>query len=415
MSAQYFAGGGSAGSSFVNSQNTRRRFSLPSDEPPRNPTMANFPKPSESTPWSCPAPSVPAIITNARPVSVNPSTPRLTTVQENQIFADKSNRLLNIIKGTNGILNELRETNKNRFLVSYPVIDSLNKLSRSQSFAQKPDDAASSSQRVIDAVPRDYLRRSNSLSLPPSLKDNAQVDPLTHRLLTPETAQAFNHQLNVLKLDLKVGNLSTDVASLEKESIATLLDDRLAQSIKHLDNLHSRVADKSSKVLVTGDLNAGKSTFVNALLRRDLMPTDQQPCTTLFCEVLDATENDGVQEVHAVPDPAAYVRTDESTYDKVDLRHLYKYVTDGNEQYAILKIYTADKRSTQESLLHNGVVDIAVIDSPGLNRDSLKTTALFARQEEIDVVVFVVSAENHFTLSVSHNNIYYYFYYCYYC
>jgi mitofusin len=29
----------------------------------------------------------------------------------------------------------------------------------------------------------------------------------------------------------------------------------------------------------------------------------------------------------------------------------------------------------------------------------LKTTAVFARQEEIDVVVFVVSAENHFTLS----------------
>jgi mitofusin len=34
-----------------------------------------------------------------------------------------------------------------------------------------------------------------------------------------------------------------------------------------------------------------------------------------------------------------------------------------------------------------------------LNSDSLKTTAVFARQEEIDVVVFVVSAANHFTLS----------------
>merc|ERR1711939_647899 len=36
---------------------------------------------------------------------------------------------------------------------------------------------------------------------------------------------------------------------------------------------------------------------------------------------------------------------------------------------------------------------------PGLNSDSVKTTAVFARQEEIDVVVFVVSAANHFTLS----------------
>ncbi len=51
------------------------------------------------------------------------------------------------------------------------------------------------------------------------------------------------------------------------------------------------------------------------------------------------------------------------------------------------------------SILHNDAVDISLIDAPGLNRDSIKTTANFARQEEIDVVVFVVSAANHFTLS----------------
>jgi mitofusin len=33
------------------------------------------------------------------------------------------------------------------------------------------------------------------------------------------------------------------------------------------------------------------------------------------------------------------------------------------------------------------------------NRVSLKTTAIFACQSNIDVVVFVVSVENHFTLS----------------
>jgi mitofusin 2 len=50
-------------------------------------------------------------------------------------------------------------------------------------------------------------------------------------------------------------------------------------------------------------------------------------------------------------------------------------------------------------LLHNGSVDVSLIDSPGLNIDSIKTTALFSKQEEIDVIVFVVNAENHFTLS----------------
>lgn len=58
-----------------------------------------------------------------------------------------------------------------------------------------------------------------------------------------------------------------------------------------------------------------------------------------------------------------------------------------------------DHRSFQESLLHNGVIDIKLIDAPGLNMDLYQTTQVFSRQEEIDLVVFVVSAENHFTLS----------------
>jgi mitofusin len=70
-----------------------------------------------------------------------------------------------------------------------------------------------------------------------------------------------------------------------------------------------------------------------------------------------------------------------------------------NTKYMQCKVYVKDVRSIDESLLNNGVVDIALIDAPGLNSDSLKTTAVFARQEEIDVVVFVVSAANHFTLS----------------
>ena len=66
---------------------------------------------------------------------------------------------------------------------------------------------------------------------------------------------------------------------------------------------------------------------------------------------------------------------------------------------SILKLYLDDSRLLNQSLLNNGVVDISLIDAPGLNRDNIKTTSLFARQEEIDVVVFVDSAENHLTES----------------
>lgn len=216
------------------------------------------------------------------------------------------------------------------------------------------------------------------------------------RLVTPQIAQDFS----VLKLDLKLGALHQAelVHSLEKGSIASLLDGQISSSIRHLMNLRERIEDTSSKVLITGDLNAGKSTFCNALLRRKILPEDQQPCTAIFCEVLDARENAGVEEVHAVHKDATYNRNDESTYDVFSLQELEKIVVD-NETYTLCKVYVRDVRSIDESLLNNGVVDIALIDAPGLNSDTTKTTAVFARQEEIDVVVFVVSAANHFTMT----------------
>ena len=216
------------------------------------------------------------------------------------------------------------------------------------------------------------------------------------RLITPQSAQNFS----VLKLNMNVqGFTQAEIAhSMKKESIASFLDGKINQSIRHLLRLRDRIEDTSSKVLVTGDLNAGKSTFCNALLRRKVLPEDQQPCTSIFCEVLDAKENGNLEEAHAVHKDAAYNRNDESTYDVYPLQDLEKIVTDNNK-YTQCKVYVKDIRTIDESLLNNGVVDISIIDAPGLNSDSLKTTAVFARQEEIDVVVFVVSAANHFTLS----------------
>ncbi|KUJ21730.1 transmembrane GTPase fzo1 [Mollisia scopiformis] len=241
------------------------------------------------------------------------------------------------------------------------------------------------------------LRRSQTYGAEPeSSKSAEQRTTPEPRLVTPQIAQEFS----ILKLDLKLGALHQTelVHSLEKNSIASLLDGKISSSIKHLLSLRERIEDTSSKVLITGDLNAGKSTFCNALLRRKILPEDQQPCTSIFCEVLDAKENGGIEEVHAVHKDVHYDRHDESTYDVYTLLDLEKLVT-SNEVYTQCKVYVKDVRAIDQSLLNNGVVDISIIDAPGLNLDTTKTTAVFARQEEIDVVVFVVSAANHFTMT----------------
>jgi mitofusin len=202
--------------------------------------------------------------------------------------------------------------------------------------------------------------------------------------------------LKILKLNIKMDN--AHVSNLDKSAVAQILDDKLSQVSKHLLALKDRIDDTSSKVFVTGDLNSGKSTFCNALLRRKVLPEDQQPCTTVFCEVIDSRDNNGVEEVHAVPIGSKYDIRDETTYRVFTLKDLEELVGEC-DKYSILKVYVTDQRNVQDSLLRNGVVDIALIDAPGLNLDSYQTTEVFSRQEEIDLVVFVLSAENQFTLS----------------
>lgn len=204
----------------------------------------------------------------------------------------------------------------------------------------------------------------------------------------------------ILNIHIKTGHNNENLgASLDKKSIASLLDKKLRQQVKYLLNLKDRVDDTSSKVFVTGDLNSGKSTFCNALLRRKILPEDQQPCTSVFCEVIDASrENHSIEEVHAVPIGKTYKLEDESSYQIFPLTKLEDLVYEC-DKYSLLKVYVLDHRSFTESLLNNGVIDIKLIDAPGLNMDSYQTTQVFSRQEEIDLVVFVVSSENHFTLS----------------
>lgn len=79
-----------------------------------------------------------------------------------------------------------------------------------------------------------------------------------------------------------------------------------------------------------------------------------------------------------MPIGSTYNRHDESTYIVFALEDLEKIVV-GNGHFSQCKIYIKDIQDVDESILNHGVVDIALINAPGVNADSLKTTAVFAR------------------------------------
>lgn len=269
---------------------------------------------------------------------------------------------------------------------------------RTMTFADEPSTSTSVIMSTSPA-PRQTIKRSLTLAT------NAAEHP--QEPATSSGRDDDEDAFSILRLDVNMGvtrNAKMVISHLEKQSIAKLLNGRFSAALDHLAVLQRRIHDPQSRVLVTGDLNAGKSTLVNALLRRnEVMPTDQQPLTTRFVEVISAKENAGLEEIHILDKPGKYDIKDHSTFTTLPIDKLESMVTDetADADSPPLRVFLREAAGdlAHPSILHNGVVDISLIDAPGLNRDSIKTTANFARQEEIDVIVFVVSAANHFTLS----------------
>ncbi|OXG78987.1 mitofusin [Cryptococcus neoformans Gb118] len=332
-------------------------------------------------------------------------------------YEEKRDRLAKAIESSVYLLADLKNFNGQQWTVRYPHLRSSEPVQpgsssprpgmsrRTLTFADEPSQFT---EVVLSSTPtaRHSLKRSLSVAPAPAPSPSSSDDSAT-LVAEPASIDQSEDDFSILRLDLNMGatrHAKHLISHLEKSSISALLDNRITASLDHLTNLQKRIYDAHSRVLVTGDLNAGKSTLINTLLRREeVMPTDQQPLTTRFVEVVSAKENENKEEIHVLDKVAQYNPLDESTYSVLDISKLEELVTDPDSDASSppLRVFLreADTDVANPSILHNGVVDISLIDAPGLNRDSIKTTANFARQEEIDVVVFVVSAANHFTLS----------------
>lgn len=188
---------------------------------------------------------------------------------------------------------------------------------------------------------------------------------------------------------------------LDSVSMAKVLGDRLWGSLQRLDRLRVRICDKTSRVLVTGDVNAGKSTFVNALIGSAILPTDQQPCTQSFCEVIPSgtVKEPGVVAYRELPDTIDGTCLSSSIVLSVE--EMQESIQEEETPYGWYRVTwpVGQRAADSERFTSLPGLDISLIDSPGLNSDLFKTTALFSRQADIDVVIFLVNACNHLTLS----------------
>ncbi|MCM1561965.1 MAG: dynamin family protein [Butyrivibrio sp.] len=142
---------------------------------------------------------------------------------------------------------------------------------------------------------------------------------------------------------------------------------------------------KHFRVAVVGEFNRGKTTFVNALLGRNILPADYLPTTA------------AINRITYSDTPNAYIIMKNGQKKTVLIEELAEYVT------KLSAAATENAAQIQEAVLEypslfcrNGV---DLIDTPGMNDEDAMNQVTISRLEGIDLAIIAVDASMPFSMT----------------
>lgn len=197
-----------------------------------------------------------------------------------------------------------------------------------------------------------------------------------------------------------------ELSSLMHESSGIINTLAMPQFASRLKQLGEKVSSDSFKIQIVGTFKNGKSTFINALLGEDILPTRVLPCTAVVNEIKYGESKSAVLHfrnplpsklLECIPEATlnhikAHGMKDvppmDIEYDKID-----QYVTiplDGDpEEISATSPYQAVELFYPSSLLKEGV---EIIDSPGLNEADERTRCTLDYLEKADAIIYLFDA-----------------------
>jgi GTPase SAR1 family protein len=194
----------------------------------------------------------------------------------------------------------------------------------------------------------------------------------------------FAHSLNKISATLKTAETVGETASGGLG---------LAKDIEDIDLARKNIQKGVFRLLVLGDMKRGKSTFLNALIGENLLPSDVNPCTAVLTVLRYGMEKK-VTVYFKGNKPAKQIDfatfKQEYTIDPDDAKQLEeeKKLAFPDVEYAIVEYPLP--------LLEKG---IEIVDSPGLNDTEARNKLSLSYINNCHAILFVFRADQPCTLA----------------
>lgn len=196
------------------------------------------------------------------------------------------------------------------------------------------------------------------------------------------------------------------MVGLIRESSEVINDISLTQYAEGLKQLGSKVDNDTFKIQIVGTFKNGKSTFINALLGEDILPTKILPCTAVINEIKYGETKKAILNFrNPLPEtllsdiPAATLAHMKAHGMKdvppmeIDYDRISDYVTipvDGDpKEISLMSPYLSVELFYPSPLLKEGV---EIIDSPGLNENDERTAVTIDYLDKADAIIFLLDA-----------------------
>lgn len=191
-----------------------------------------------------------------------------------------------------------------------------------------------------------------------------------------ETKADFSNFVNYRQLII---DLTTDLKKLKE--FCKLL--KLESNNDLIDEVLKRIANDSFDIAIVGEFKRGKSTLINALLGKDILPTDILPCS--------ATLNRITYNVT----PMVKIEYKDGRTEEIAIDVLPDYVTKLTDESE--KVSETIKEATVYYPINFCRNNVDIIDTPGLNDDKSMTDVTLSVLPQVDAAILVIMAQAPFS------------------